>query len=43
MRPPLKLLDQVLDKLRVKHESIRTEQSCTDWIKRFIRHFDKAG
>lgn len=33
-----KLLDQVRDKLRVKHYSIRTEQSYIDWIKRFI-HF----
>lgn len=31
-----KLLDQVRDKLRVKHYSIRTEQSYTDWIKRYI-------
>lgn len=32
----LKLLDQVRDKLRVKHYSIRTEQTYVDWIKRFI-------
>ena len=31
-----KFLDQVRDKLRVKHYSIRTEQSYSDWIKRFI-------
>jgi integron integrase len=31
-----KLLDQVRDKLRVKHYSIRTEQSYVDWIKRYI-------
>ena len=30
------LLDQVRDKLRVKHYSIRTEQTYVDWIKRFI-------
>src|SRR3990172_12706914 len=31
-----KLLDQVRDKLRVKHYSIRTEQTYVDWIKRYI-------
>ena len=31
-----KLLDQVRDKLRVKHYSIRTEQTYSDWIKRYI-------
>src|SRR3989338_2891603 len=35
IKPP-KLLDQVRDKLRVKHYSIRTEQIYVDWIKRFI-------
>lgn len=34
-KPP-KLLDQVRNKLRVKHYSIRTEQSYVGWIKRFI-------
>jgi integron integrase len=34
-KPP-KLLDQVRDKLRVKHYSIRTEHTYVDWIKRFI-------
>ena len=33
---PSKLLDQVRDKLRVKHYSIRTEQTYVDWIKRYI-------
>ena len=36
-----KLLDQVCDKLRVKHYSIRTEQTYLDWIKRFIFFHDK--
>jgi len=36
MIPPPKLLDQVRDKLRVKHYSIRTEQSYVDWINRYI-------
>lgn len=31
-----KLLDQVRDKLRVKHDAIRTEQSYMGWIKRYI-------
>ncbi|MCR4303329.1 MAG: integron integrase [Gallionella sp.] len=31
-----KLLDQVSDKLRVKHYSIRTEQCYIGWIKRYI-------
>ncbi|PPD25591.1 MAG: integrase [Methylomonas sp.] len=30
------MLDQVRDKIRVKHYSIRTEQAYTDWIRRFI-------
>ncbi|MFY9327475.1 MAG: integron integrase [Georgfuchsia sp.] len=36
-----KLLDQVRGKIRLKHYSLRTEQSYTDWIKRYIRHFGK--
>ncbi|MDP3608324.1 MAG: integron integrase [Methylophilus sp.] len=36
-----KLLDQVRDKIRLKHYSIRTEQAYTDWIKRYIFHFNK--
>ena len=36
-----KLLDIVRGKIRLKHYSIRTEQAYTDWIKRFILHFDK--
>ena len=31
-----KLLDQVRGKIRLKHYSIRTEQTYADWIKRFI-------
>lgn len=38
---PPKLLDQVKDKIRLKHYSIRTEQAYTDWIKRYILHFGK--
>ena len=36
-----KLLDQVRDKIRTKHYSIRTETAYTDWIKRFILFHDK--
>lgn len=35
MNPP-KLLDQVRDKIRIKHYSIRTEKQYLQWIKRFI-------
>jgi integron integrase len=31
-----KLLDQVRDAIRLKHYSIRTEQTYTEWIRRFI-------
>jgi integron integrase len=34
-KPP-KLLDQVRDRLRVKHYSICTEHTYVDWIKRYI-------
>ena len=37
-----KLLDQVRDKLRVKHYSIRTEQTYVDWIRRYIFFHDKT-
>ena len=33
---PKKLLDQVRDALRMKHYSMRTEQSYVSWIKRYI-------
>jgi len=36
-----KLLDQVHGKIRLKHYSIRTEQTYTGWIKRFIFFQDK--
>lgn len=36
-----KLLDQVRDKLRVKHYAIRTEATYVDWIKRYIYFHDK--
>lgn len=39
--PPPKLLDQVRDRIRVKHYSIRTETQYVQWIKRFIVFHDK--
>jgi Phage integrase, N-terminal SAM-like domain len=33
---PPKLLDQIRDKIRVKHYSIRTVTQYVHWIKRFI-------
>jgi hypothetical protein len=35
-KPSPKLLDQVCRKIRLKHYSIRTEQTYVDWIKRYI-------
>lgn len=36
-----KLLDQVRDRIRVKHYSIRTETQYLHWVKRFILYHDK--
>ncbi len=41
MNPKPKLLDQVRQKIRLKHYSIRTEQAYVDWIKRFILFHQK--
>jgi integron integrase len=38
---PPKLLEQVRDRLRVKHYSLRTEQAYVQWIKRYIIFHDK--
>ncbi len=38
---PKRLLDQVRDVIRRKHYSLRTEQSYTDWIRRFILYHKK--
>jgi len=35
--PPVKLLDRVRNKIRLKHYSIRTEKAYIAWIKRYIR------
>ena len=32
----IKLIDRVREAIRVKHYSLRTEQTYIDWIKRFI-------
>jgi len=34
--PPPKLLDQLRERIRLKHYSIRTEQSYVQWVKRYI-------
>ncbi|MEY3880140.1 MAG: Integron integrase [Pseudomonadota bacterium] len=36
INPPPKLLDQVRERIRVKHYSIRTETQYVHWIKKFI-------
>ncbi len=38
---PKKLLDQVRDAIRVKHYSIRTEDSYVNWIRRYILFHNK--
>ncbi len=45
---PKKLLDQLRDAIRLKHYSIRTENSYVDWIRRYIlfhntRHPSEMG
>jgi integron integrase len=34
--PPPRLLDQLRESLRVRHYSLRTEDSYVDWVRRFI-------
>ena len=34
--PPVRLLDQVREAIRVRHYSIRTEKTYVDWVRRFI-------
>ena len=38
--PKLKLLDQIREVMRLKHYSLRTEQTYADWVRRFV-HFHK--
>jgi len=35
-RPPRRLLDQLSDRIRFKHYSMRTEHAYGDWVRRFI-------
>jgi hypothetical protein len=35
-KQPPKLLDQMRERIRVKHYSIRTESAYVDWAQRFI-------
>src|SRR5437763_5896289 len=35
--PKAKLLDQVREVMRLRHYSIRTEQSYCDWIRRYVK------
>jgi hypothetical protein len=47
-QPPKRLLDQVRDAIRLKHCSIRTEESYAAWIRRCIlfhdeRHLNESG
>lgn len=39
--PPVRLLDKVRQRIRLKGYSIRTERSYSQWIKRFILFHDK--
>jgi integron integrase len=39
--PPIKLLDQVRNALRVKHYAYRTEESYVQWIRRYILFHNK--
>ena len=36
--PKLKLLDQIREVMRLKHYSLRTEQTYADWVRRYV-HF----
>ena len=38
---PTKWLDQVRERIRTKHHSLRTEQTRVQWIRRFILFHDK--
>ena len=47
-KKPVKLLDLVRQKIRLKHYSIRTEEAYVSWIKRYIffhgkKHPEKMG
>ena len=35
--PNLKLLDLVREVVRLEHNAIRTERSCVDWNRRYVK------
>jgi hypothetical protein len=35
--PKLKLLDQIREVMRLKHYSLRTEQTYGDWVRRYVQ------
>ncbi len=39
--PPVRLLDQVRDRIRVKHYSLRTERVYVDWVRRYVLYHGK--
>lgn len=41
MNPPVKRLDLVRQRIRLKGYSIRTEKSYTEWIRRYILFYGK--
>jgi hypothetical protein len=36
-----RLLDQIWDRIRGKHYSIRTERAHVDWVRRFVLHHNE--
>jgi integron integrase len=40
-KPPVKLLDQLRERIRYKHYSLRTEHAYVQWAKRFVLFHDK--
>ena len=40
-KPPQKRLDPVREKIRLKHDSIRTEEAHVNWIRRYIPFHNK--
>ena len=39
----LKLLDQISEVMRLKHYSIGTEQTYSDWVRRFVQFHQMQG
>jgi len=38
--PSLKVMDQVREVLRYCHYAYRTEETCCDWIRRYLKFYD---